>query len=208
MASFEHFLPILLKFEGGYVNNPADPGGETNKGITIAVFRQCSRSLLGVDPTSANLKALTDSQAAIIYKTLYWDKIQGDAFQVQELANMACDFYVNAGTKAIKLLQRVLKSLGANLEEDGILGPPTLQALGQFPADKVHDAYKQSRIAYYRALGKSYPQFVQGWLRRANSFADMSPTLKQDETKAASATANAPQTPTSALKATAAGSRS
>jgi lysozyme family protein len=173
MASFERFLPILLKFEGGYSNNPSDPGGETNKGITLSVFRQYSPKLLGLQPTSANLKALTNAQAAILYKVLYWDKIEGDSLQVQELANIVCDFYVNAGSKAVTLLQRVLNTFGAELKEDGIVSQSTLQALDQFPPDKVHNAYKKGRIAYYRALGEKFPQFLQGWLNRVNAFPDL-----------------------------------
>jgi type VI secretion system secreted protein VgrG len=60
MASFDLFLPIVLKFEGGHVDDPDDPGGETNKGITMATFRLCSHELLGIAPTSDNLKALTN----------------------------------------------------------------------------------------------------------------------------------------------------
>ena len=55
MADFNVFLPILLGFEGGYVNDPTDPGGETNKGVTMKTFQQCSHGLLGLDPTSDNL---------------------------------------------------------------------------------------------------------------------------------------------------------
>src|ERR1039457_29420 len=125
MANFDQFLPIVLKFEGGYSNDPTDPGGETRKGITMEVFRRCCPELLRIPPTSANLKSLTDAQAGIIYKALYWDKIHGDSIAEQELANIICDFYVNAGTNATKLLQRVLNGLGAKLEEDGIMGEAT-----------------------------------------------------------------------------------
>ena len=85
MASFDLFLPMLLRFEGGYVNDPSDPGGETNKGITMATFRQCSHELLGLDPTSENLQSLTDAQAGIVYRALYWDKMSGDDVQLQEV---------------------------------------------------------------------------------------------------------------------------
>src|SRR5215469_14034920 len=104
MASFDLFLPMLLDFEGGYVDDPDDPGGETNKGITMTVFQRCSHELLGLDPTSEHLKVLSDAQAGIIYKTRYWDAVQGDAFNHQHLANIVCDFYVNAGTHATTLL--------------------------------------------------------------------------------------------------------
>jgi len=171
MASFDLFLPILLKFEGGYSDNPADPGGGTNKGITMATFQLWSHELLGVDPT-ANLKALTDAQAGIIYKVLFWNRMRGDYIELQELANMVCDFYVNAGTNATQL-QRVLNSMGANLVGDGAVGPATLQALAQYPNDQVYNTYNQSRLAYYQQLGRRYPQFLQGRLDRVNSFPDL-----------------------------------
>src|SRR5271167_3410960 len=103
MASFDLFLPRLLSLEGGYVNDPADPGGETNKGITISTFRICACELLGLEPTSVNLRALTDAQAGIIYRDLYWNKISAGEFQSQDLAELVCDFYVNAGKNATSL---------------------------------------------------------------------------------------------------------
>jgi len=173
MANFDVFLPIVLKFEGGYVDNPADPGGETNKGVTMRVFQQCSHGLLGLDPTSENLRALTDAQAGIIYKALYWDKMRGDSIQLQELANIVCDFYVNAGTHATSLLQRTLNSMQAHLVEDGSIGQATIDALAACDQVQVYNSYKQGRIDYYRALGQRFPQFVQGWLNRVNSFPNL-----------------------------------
>jgi lysozyme family protein len=173
MASFDVFLPIVLRFEGGYANNPTDPGGETNKGITMRTFQQCSHELLGIDPTSENLRALTDAQVGVIYETLYWNKIQGDFFAAQDLANIVCDFFVNAGSHATKLLQRVLNNMGANVVEDGTIGPASLQALAGFDEVQVYRQYKQGRIGYYQALGQKYPQFLQGWLNRVNSFPDL-----------------------------------
>ena len=173
MADFNVFLPMLLRFEGGYVNDPTDPGGETNKGVTMKTFQQCSQALLSLDPTSDNLKALTDAQAGTIYKALYWDKVQGDAVVLQDLANIVCDFYVNAGGHATKLLQHVLNGMGANIAEDGAIGPGTMQALAGFDQVQVYRQYKQGRLAYYQALGQKFPQFVNGWLNRVNSFPDL-----------------------------------
>jgi lysozyme family protein len=173
MASFDLFLPILLRFEGGFVEDPTDPGGETNKGVTMATFRQCSNDLLGIDPTSENLKALTVAQAGIIYRSLYWNKMGGDAFQLQDLANIVCDFYVNAGTHATILLQRILNGMGAHVSEDGVLGPASLQALNGFDQSEVYRQYKQGRISYYQNLGQRFPQFVKGWLNRVDAFPDL-----------------------------------
>ena len=173
MASFDLFLPILLKNEGGYVDDPEDPGGETNKGVTMDTFCSCSHELLGLDPTSENLKILTDAQAGISYKTLYWNKIQGDAIALQPLADIVCDFYVNSGTHTTKLLQNVLIGMSANLVADGVIGQASLQALAALPQDEVYRQYKQGRIAYYQNLGQKYPKFLNGWLNLVNSF----PTL-------------------------------
>lgn len=173
MASFDLFLPLLLKFEGGYVDDPEDTGGETNKGITMATFQDCAHQLLGVDPTSENLRALTDAQAGIIYKARYWDRMQADAISLQDLANIVCDFFVNAGTRATKMLQHVLNGMGANVVEDGVIGAASLQALAALPQDQVYRQYKRDRLEYYQTLGQKYPKFLKGWLDRVNSLPDL-----------------------------------
>jgi lysozyme family protein len=179
MASFDLFLPILLKLEGGYVDDPDDPGGETNKGMTMAVFQHCSHELLGIDPTSENLKSLTDAQAGIIYKAKYWDKMNASSFTSQDLANIVCDFLVNAGTRATRLLQHLMNGMGASLVEDGAIGPATLAALTTVDQVGLYRDYKQARKAYYLQLAESRPsmaKFLKGWLNRVNTFPD-SPAL-------------------------------
>jgi lysozyme family protein len=173
VASFDVFLPILLRFEGGFVDDPTDPGGETNKGVTMATFRTCSHDLLGIEPTSANLKALTDAQAGIIYRALYWNKMSGDAFQSQDLANIVCDFFVNSGTHSTILLQRTLNKMGAHVSEDGSIGPASIQALSGFDQTEVYRQFKQGRIDYYQSLGVRFPQFLKGWLNRVNAFPNL-----------------------------------
>ncbi|MFT4114653.1 glycoside hydrolase family 108 protein [Silvibacterium sp.] len=176
MANFERFLPLLLKFEGGYVMNPDDPGGETNKGITLHTFASCARTLLGLDPTPANLRALTDEQAGTIYRTRYWNAILGDEIASQDLANMVCDFYVNAGTHATTLLQTAINEAGAasgvRIAVDGAIGEATLKALHTLDPVAVYSAYRRGRIAYYQQLGVKYPMFLAGWLKRVESFPD------------------------------------
>ena len=174
MANFDVFLPILLKFEGGYVDDPTDPGGETNKGVTMAVFRHHSHPLLGLEPTSANLKALTDAQAGILYRHIYWDRMQGDNFGLQGLANIVCDFYVNAGTHATSMLQQVVNSMGATkVVVDGNIGAATIQAMAGLAQDRLYGIYKRQRITYYQQLGLRYPQFLEGWLARVNTFPEL-----------------------------------
>ena len=142
----------------------------------MAVFQECAHELLGIDPTSDNLKSLTDAQAGIIYRSRYWDKILGDSFQLQELAGIVFDFHVNSGTHATALLQRILDGLGATLVVDGQVGQATLQALSAFDSVAVYRLYKQQRIEYYQQLAaakSSLAKFLNGWLDRVQAF----PTL-------------------------------
>jgi lysozyme family protein len=178
MASFDAYFPTLLKHEGGFVNDPVDPGGPTNKGITLVTFQGSAKKYLGIDPTLDNLEALTDAQAAEIYKPLYWDKVRGDDIELQELANIVFDFQVNAGGTASKLLQRVLNELGAQppVAVDGDIGAGTMAALNRMDPKAVYRRYKQSRIDYYQDLVARRPsqvKFLNGWLKRVNSFPDL-----------------------------------
>ncbi|KMM74174.1 N-acetylmuramidase [Xanthomonas sp. NCPPB 1128] len=179
MADFNAFFPTLLKHEGGFVNDPVDPGGATNKGITLATFRIYAKSLLQLEPTLDNLRALTDAQAVVIYKTCYWNAVHGDEIALQPLANILFDFQVNAGNNAIKLLQRVLNAQTATLKlpEEGKLGPATLAALKAADQRDLYARYKQGRRDYYQRLVAARPplaKFLKGWLARTDSFPDLS----------------------------------
>jgi lysozyme family protein len=179
MADFQRFFPTLLQHEGGFVDDPVDPGGATNKGITFGTFKECAQRLLNITPTVAALKQLTDSQAAVIYKALYWDRIRGDDITLQPLAEIVFDFQVNAGATSAKLLQQVLNILGATppLGVDGVIGNGTLAALQAADQRAVYMNFKQKRADYYRNLVAQRPalqKFLNGWLNRVNSFPDLS----------------------------------
>lgn len=170
MANFDLYFPQLLSFEGGYVDDPHDPGGATNKGITLRTFQAHASQLLQVAPTLANLQALSDGQAAVLYRALYWNPLHGDQIQLQCLANELFDFYVNAGVHAVFLLQRLL---GAPVAVDGVFGHDTLAALQASDQRSVYARYRQGRIDYYRLLAAQHPvlaRFLAGWLRRAQWF--------------------------------------
>jgi lysozyme family protein len=177
MASFDVYFPTMLKYEGGFVDDPVDPGGATNKGITMKTFEACAKQFLDIEPTLENLKALTDEQAAKIYKPLYWDKVRGDDIELQELASIVFDFQVNAGANASKLLQRILNEMGATppLAVDGAIGPGTITALRGIDQTEAYRRYKQGRIDSYEDLVEKRPalgRFLKGWLNRVNSFPD------------------------------------
>ena len=181
MAEFDKFYKTLLRHEGGFVDHPNDPGGATNMGITIGTFRLHATSLLGIEPTIENLKRLTKEQAAIIYKSQYWDAIDGDNILSQAMAEQYFDFYVNAGGNAVRTMDRCLRGVAIGEKSPPGLARRHTKAMtvainsaykeGRIPS--LYVDYRQQRIAYYEWIIRRNPAlsvFERGWMRRAKSF--------------------------------------
>lgn len=164
-SSMKAALAHLKQFEGGYVNDPADPGGCTNMGVTIATFRR----YISPRGTCADLRAMTWLEAEPVYRQIYWDKVWGDALPAG-LDLLVFDHAVNAGPKhAVKLLQRLV---GAN--PDGAMGPVTLDRVARAGrADRLIERYTQARLRYYRSLTRLFTRFGRGWTRRAKAAEDV-----------------------------------
>lgn len=160
MANFDEAVAIVLRHEGGYVNNPSDPGGETNFGISKRAY------------PSVDMKTLTRDEAKLIYRRDYWLTLY-DQVTDQRLANGLFDFGVNAGTaQAVKTLQKALNDvLAGPILTDGVFGPGTLSAVNAANPDKLMMRFNVRRITYYASLNK--PEFVLGWVTRA---LDINPT--------------------------------
>ncbi len=154
MSKFDEIIEVVLEHEGGYVNDPKDPGGETNFGIA-------KRSNPDVD-----IKNLTKAEASLIYKTKYWDKNKVESLP-EELWHIYFDCCVNMGkSRAVKILQQAANGKGANIDVDGGLGPNTLKAISNVELGRVR-AY---RVKYYADLVTRKPElekFYFGWFRRA-----------------------------------------
>lgn len=154
MARFEDVIGSTLQHEGGYVNNPADPGGETNFGITKR------------DHPDVDIRNLTVDGAKSIYREEYWKPWMGEILS-QVVASKVFDMGVNMGIgTAVKILQ---KALGVAV--DGVFGPGTLAAVNN-ASDALLPAYKQALAAHYQAIVAAKPaeaKFLNGWLARANS---------------------------------------
>ncbi len=170
---FRKFLPQILKFEGGFVNDPDDPGGATNKGITIATFQRHAQTVLGITPTLENLKNITDAQAGKIYELIYWNKLLAEDINDVQVAYQYVDFYINAGSNAIKVMQRSLNNLGQNVSDDGVMGPKTLEAINAVGGEQLFDEFKKNRQQYYVNLADRRPKmkkFLPGWTNRTQKF--------------------------------------
>lgn len=156
MERFEVCIPRILKHEGGFVNHPRDPGGATNKGITLATFRRYIKR----NGTIADLKALTQAQAVTVYKRQYWDRVRADDLPAG-LDYAVADFAVNSGpARAAKYLQRVL-----GVTQDGKIGPKTIEAAKAVNTVRAIGELCDDRMAFLRRL-KTWPTFGKGWTRR------------------------------------------
>jgi lysozyme family protein len=157
--NFAKALKLVLKYEGGYVNHPNDPGGPTNKGITLATYRRYINS----KGTVENLKAITDQQVAKVYRKQYWDAVKGDDLP-DGVDFAAFDFAVNSGPgRSAKFLQAVV---GATV--DGKIGPVTIAAVKAKPATEVITDLIAKRLRFLKAL-KTWKTFGRGWSARVAS---------------------------------------
>ena len=169
MATLEPLIDIILLWEGGFVNHPSDPGGPTNKGITLRTWQCMGYDKDGdTDIDAADLKLLTRSDVVWLLRHSYWDIWCANEIRSQPIAELLVDWLWCSGKPAITIPQRVL-----NVKPDGIVGPITLAALNAANPEKLHARIKNERIGYiYRILEIDITRqcFRNGWLNRINSF--------------------------------------
>ena len=164
--NFAECLGITLRHEGGFVSHPKDPGGATNKGITLATFSL----YLGRKASVDELKMISDTQLCEIYRKQYWDKVRGDDLP-GGLDFCVFDFAVNSGPgRAAKMLQDLV---GA--EADGSIGHKTVAAVLEHVSretlPKTIDQYQAKRLHFLQAL-PHWETFGKGWGRRVNEVLD------------------------------------
>lgn len=160
MAEFKKVLPTLDAIEGGYANDPDDPGGETKFGIS-------KRSYPDLD-----IKNLEYEDAVAIYKRDFWDKLKLDEVENQTVAEAIFDMAVNSGpSNAVKMAQELV---GAKV--DGKIGPETLGKLNEADPAVLLDQYADSRLGYYEDLAKRKPKqrkHLKSWVARAERFRNL-----------------------------------
>ena len=154
--NFKNCLTLLLKSEGGYVNNPKDPGGRTNLGVTQKTWE----AWVGRESSEKEIKALTKDQVAPLYKAKYWTACYGPQLPLG-VDYAVFDAAVNMGVgRAVKLLQ---ESLGC--VPDGQIGPRTIQLIDQKKPQDVIEGFSNRKTSFYESLS-TFATFGKGWLRR------------------------------------------
>ncbi|MGD9916614.1 MAG: holin-associated N-acetylmuramidase [Paenirhodobacter sp.] len=183
MKSVQQIAREIVAREGGYVNDPDDPGGATKFGVTLATMRQLGLDLdhdgkVGV----ADVKALSREQAEQIFVQHYFAAPRIDALPEAVQASVF-DMQVNAGANAVKILQELLNRMGQKVSVDGKIGPQTIAAAHAAAAadpQLFSDAYGIARRNYYyeladrRPASRKYATTVKGtkggWILRAEEF--------------------------------------
>jgi lysozyme family protein len=197
MQSVRQIAQDIVTREGGYVNDPDDPGGATNFGVTIHTMRR-----LGLDLdhdgsiTSADVRRLTRDQAVGIFLEHYYARPL-IAELPEPLQATVFDMHVNAGGNAMKILQRLLVEMGHNVSVDGALGPQSLEAVrSAYRASPEYfvDAYGIARRNYYfrladrRVASRKYARTRAGgkggWIKRAEEFISPNYHLSTQEFRA------------------------
>jgi len=162
--SFENAFIDTIGLEGGYSNDPGDPGGETKYGISKKQY-----------PT-IDIKNLTQTQAKEIYLKDYWEPLKLDSIPNQRIHAEIFDTGVNCGvTTAIFIAQRAVNFLGLNIDEDGVMGPQTISTVNGLASKDAEALFKALNgfqfMRYVQIVGTSKDhRFARGWMRRIQGY--------------------------------------
>ncbi|WP_425080696.1 holin-associated N-acetylmuramidase [Ruegeria arenilitoris] len=183
MQTVRQIATEIVAREGGFVDDSDDPGGATKYGVTIYTMRRLGLDLSGDGIINrTDVRMLSKSQAIDIFVQHYFEQPRLDLLP-HELRASVFDMYVNAGSHAVKILQRLLRDMGFEIVIDGAIGPITARACRDAAdpdPDALRDAYGVARRNYYFRLADHRPASRKyartragrkgGWIRRAEEF--------------------------------------
>ena len=156
--NFKECLDLVLKSEGGFVNNPAEPGVMTILGVTKRVWEEYT----GHEADEKEMRSLTPEKVAPLYEQKYWRPCYGEVLP-RGLDFVVFSMGVNAGPgRSVKLLQSTIGCV-----PDGIIGPSTRSLICVSNSATLITKFSESRRDYYRSL-KTFPIFGRGWLSRVD----------------------------------------
>jgi lysozyme family protein len=173
MADFTQAFQLVIANEGGYGNDPDDPGGETYKGVARKIFSKWD-GWIKIDmlkrqpgfPGNLDKDAELQQDVEDFYRVNFWDKVKGDDILNQKVAESIFDFGVNAGVgTSASLAQMVIET-----ETDGVIGPQSIAKINTFNTDQFLAAFTVAKIARYISIVKKRPtsrKYFYGWICRA-----------------------------------------
>ncbi len=172
MADFTKAYELMIVNEGGYVNDPDDPGGETYKGVARKIFSKWDGwpkiDLLKRQPGfPGNLDKDTELQQSVedFYQVQFWNRISGSLISEQAVANSIFDFAVNAGVGTSGSLAQVVVGTPA----DGVIGDITVGEINKCDVAFFLSSFALAKIARYVHIVKKRPasrKYFYGWVCR------------------------------------------
>lgn len=163
-VKFDVIKRHVLEWEGGFANHPSDPGGATNKGITLATYRK----YFGQERTVEDLKNISDAEWDRIFRTGFYDPMRADDIRNDAIAMLCVDMCWMSGTRtAIKKIQACLGT-----KADGEVGKLTLGLLNDPDEKATFDKLKEMRRYWLESIVRNRPEskvFLKGWLNRLDS---------------------------------------
>lgn len=162
-------VPFILQWEGGFVNDPDDLGGATNKGVTISTWKQVGYDKDGDGDIDVDDLRLITNQDAVnrVLKPHYWDRWRADEIVNQSIANILVDWVWASGANGIRIPQQIL-----GVTVDGVVGPKTIAALNSKDPEALFAQIRQARVNFIEDICRKRPankKFRSGWLNRLNS---------------------------------------
>lgn len=169
MANIDKLAPFILRWEGGFVNDPVDKGGATNMGVTIGTWRSVGYDKDGDGDIDVDDLHLLDKEDVIerVLRPHYWNRWRADEILNQSVANILVDWVWASGTHGIKRPQRIL-----GVTPDGIVGPKTIAVVNSMDPMELHFRIKNDRIKFIDEICQRDPsqeRFRKGWMNRINA---------------------------------------
>ncbi len=174
-AAFDSVVPVVEKWEGGYVDHPNDPGGPTNMGVTLATLRRWR----GREVTAEDVKALTRDEARRIYKEYYWKPISGNQLPPPVALMTFNASILNGVARASRFLQVALNRQGLGIREDGEIGSETLGAVAKSDLKRLVRDYANEQLGYLQTR-PGWATFGAGWTNRINDVQSTAAALAED----------------------------
>ncbi len=174
VTDFDRAVEVVLQHEGGLVDDPDDPGGITNHGISLRFLRRVrpgarlGEASGGARAGPEDVRNLTRSEAIELYRRHFWHRYGYASLWDQRVATKVFDLSVNMGPRGAHVcLQRALRAAGERVVEDGVIGPKTTAAVHRTQSDVLLAALRSEAAGWYR--NRRRPKYIEGWLNRAYS---------------------------------------
>ncbi len=172
-----NFTPIFEKtegWEGGYQNYSTDKANYTSSGNQVGTNRGISaiayEQYLGYEPTIADMEAITRNQAKAVYTKLFWNKIRGSELRNQDVADIIFATYIGNPAKSNKIVQAALAKSGKDIAVRTPYSDDVIKAINRSNSKKLYNDIKEEKRVFLESLRYKYPEFINGWMRKLNSF--------------------------------------